>query len=117
MTLADIDKICDAFAAVLNGVFHERIEYPAITAEQLRRQYPVSRALPPSEESPVEAMELVRMPEVDPQEAEHAADEVAREAAEDTAPLTDAPEADETNLNSEAQQTTTPSEEPTSHEN
>ena len=28
ITLSDIDKISDAFATVLNGVFHERIEYP-----------------------------------------------------------------------------------------
>lgn len=31
ITLRDIDKICDAFSTVLNGVFHERIEYPMIT--------------------------------------------------------------------------------------
>jgi hypothetical protein len=28
ITLSDIDAISDAFATVLNGVFHERIEYP-----------------------------------------------------------------------------------------
>jgi len=28
LTLHDIDGICNAFATVLNGVFHERIEYP-----------------------------------------------------------------------------------------
>ena len=28
LTLRDIDGICEAFAKVLNGVFHERIEYP-----------------------------------------------------------------------------------------
>lgn len=28
LTLRDIDGICEAFATVLNGVFHERIEYP-----------------------------------------------------------------------------------------
>jgi len=91
VTLADIDKICDAFSAVLNGVFHERIEYPAVTAEQLRKQYPVSKALPATEESPVEAMELVRVPEVDPQEAELAANEAASQASGDVA---DVPEAD-----------------------
>lgn len=30
LTLRDIDKICEAFSAVLNGVFHERIEYPTV---------------------------------------------------------------------------------------
>ena len=29
LSLRDIDGICDAFAKVLNGVFHERIEYPS----------------------------------------------------------------------------------------
>lgn len=28
LSLRDIDGICEAFATVLNGVFHERIEYP-----------------------------------------------------------------------------------------
>ena len=28
LSLKDIDRICEAFAKVLNGVFHERIEYP-----------------------------------------------------------------------------------------
>ena len=31
LTLRDITRICEAFATVLNGVFHERIEYPAIS--------------------------------------------------------------------------------------
>ena len=30
LTLHDIDGICVAFATVLNGVFHERIEYPTV---------------------------------------------------------------------------------------
>lgn len=30
LTLRDIDGICEAFCAVLNGVFHERIEYPSM---------------------------------------------------------------------------------------
>lgn len=30
LTLRDIDGICEAFANVLNGVFHERIEYPTV---------------------------------------------------------------------------------------
>lgn len=28
LTFKDLDEICDAFVTVLNGVFHERIEYP-----------------------------------------------------------------------------------------
>lgn len=83
VTLSDIDKICEAFSAVLNGVFHERIEYPVMTAEQLRAQYAGTRALPPSEESPVEAMELVRVPEIDPREAENVAEEAVNSATDD----------------------------------
>ena len=30
LTLRDIDGICEAFCTVLNGVFHERIEYPNV---------------------------------------------------------------------------------------
>ena len=30
ITLRDIEDICDAFCTVLNGVFHERIEYPEV---------------------------------------------------------------------------------------
>lgn len=30
ITLRDIEDICDAFCTVLNGVFHERIEYPDV---------------------------------------------------------------------------------------
>ncbi|MDO4483395.1 MAG: HDIG domain-containing protein [Clostridia bacterium] len=30
LTLRDIDRICVAFASVLNGAFHERIEYPNV---------------------------------------------------------------------------------------
>lgn len=32
LTLRDIDGICEAFSTVLNGVFHERIEYPNMPA-------------------------------------------------------------------------------------
>ena len=31
LTFGDLDKICAAFATVLTGVFHERIEYPDVT--------------------------------------------------------------------------------------
>ena len=75
LTLSDIDNICEAFSAVLNGVFHERIEYPTFTAAQLKAQSIVKRALPTSAESAVEAMELVRLPELDLKEGELAAEE------------------------------------------
>ena len=43
ITLSDIDKISDAFATVLNGVFHERIEYPE---PQKKKQKPKSDLKP-----------------------------------------------------------------------
>ena len=39
LTFSDIDRICAAFATVLTGVFHERIEYPEVV-------------IPPREEEP-----------------------------------------------------------------
>ncbi|MCE5342723.1 MAG: HDIG domain-containing protein [Eubacteriales bacterium] len=78
VTLSDIDRISEAFSTVLNGVFHERIEYPAISPEQLSRlNAPAPRPpQPPAvEESPVEAIELTKVPEIDAQDAEHAAAE------------------------------------------
>ena len=62
-------------------MFHERIEYPTLSLEQLKGQFITSRVLLPPEESPVEAMELVRVSEVDPQEAEIAANEALTSAA------------------------------------
>ncbi len=50
LTLKDIDGICEAFATVLNGVFHERIEYPNV--EVPKRD--LSAAEPEKTEKPVE---------------------------------------------------------------
>jgi putative nucleotidyltransferase with HDIG domain len=87
VTLSDIDKICDAFSTVLNGVFHERIEYPMLTAEQLSRL----NAPPPQpaqalavEESAVEAMELTKLPTIDAQDAEYAAAEAVNATEQPT---------------------------------
>ncbi len=54
ITLSDMDKICDAFATVLNGIFHERIEYPMISPE-------ITVTLPPAQSAP--------FPEFSPAEA------------------------------------------------
>ncbi|MFH1511943.1 MAG: HDIG domain-containing metalloprotein [Bacillota bacterium] len=40
ITLSDIDKISEAFVTVLNGVFHERIEYPDPPVKRSRRTAP-----------------------------------------------------------------------------
>lgn len=38
LTLRDIDQICEAFGTVMNGVFHERIEYPKVDIPQRVRK-------------------------------------------------------------------------------
>ena len=53
ITLSDIDKISEAFATVLNGVFHERIEYPDPPSKQLKPAADSSRT--PKSESPTPA--------------------------------------------------------------
>ena len=82
VTLSDIDKICEAFAAVLNGVFHERVEYPAISMEQLKSQVLRTQPAPQAIESPVEAAELKRLPELDMKEGELAAEEAMADGDE-----------------------------------
>ncbi len=57
ITLSDIDKICEAFSTVLNGVFHERIEYPSIAPDAVMVA-PPPKLPQPIMESPVEAQEL-----------------------------------------------------------
>ncbi len=60
LTLRDIDKICDAFTTVLIGVFHERIEYPAVEIqkkeppEPARLTEPEPAPAPPAEKEPNE---------------------------------------------------------------
>ncbi len=56
LTFKDITAICDAFSTVLNGVFHERIEYPSIS---------------PSAQAHVAAQESIHLEEGEnPEEAE-----------------------------------------------
>ena len=66
LTLRDITRICEAFATVLNGVFHERIEYPAISPAAAAHVAAQAR-LVEAAESPVEERELHR---IQPQEAQ-----------------------------------------------
>lgn len=58
ITLRDLNAICDAFATVLNGVFHERIEYPSISPAAAAR---VAARLGRPGESAVEERELRRV--------------------------------------------------------
>lgn len=54
ITLADIGRSCDAFATVLNGAFHERIEYPDISPAAAAR-VSAANAAPAGNAAPEEA--------------------------------------------------------------
>ncbi|MEG2355480.1 MAG: HDIG domain-containing protein [Clostridia bacterium] len=76
ITLRDISKICEAFSTVLNGVFHERIEYPTISATAAAHVAAQATArLPKTDESSVEEKELHRVA-IDAMDAEHVAGEM-----------------------------------------
>ena len=73
LTLRDIDGICEAFATVLNGVFHERIEYPNVK-------------IPEREEKPAPVPEAPA-PQEEPKEAAPAPAETQPEAPAEAAPV------------------------------
>lgn len=55
LTLRDIDGICAAFCKVLNGVFHERIEYPTVAVPGHETPSPAPQPEPaPEPAAPVE---------------------------------------------------------------
>ena len=85
ITLRNITAICEAFSTVLNGVFHERIEYPSISPSAAAH---VAARLSQPEESAVEERELRR---VDAQSAEREAERAIQGA--DDAP--DQPQAND----------------------
>ena len=76
LTLRDITRICDAFSTVLNGVFHERIEYPAISPAAAAHVAAQAR-LTEAAESPVEERELHR---IQPEEGNASGGDVGRRA-------------------------------------
>jgi len=82
LTLLDVERICQAFATVLKGVFHERIEYPSISPAAAAR---VNAAAAASEEnhneSRVEAAKLRRADTEEPAAAQPAAPAAAKPAA------------------------------------
>ena len=57
LTLRDIDGICEAFCTVLNGVFHERIEYPNVQVPE-RGVAPAAEAAKPAEPKQSEPTEV-----------------------------------------------------------
>ena len=103
LTLQDIDGICEAFAKVLNGVFHERIEYPTtpvpkrdaffINEHEKEAQEQAAKAQEAATEKPAEektgtaAEQTAEAPAQEP-EAQEAPQEALREkaAAEEAAP-------------------------------
>ena len=66
LTLRDITRVCDVFATVLNGVFHERIEYPAISPTAAAHVAAAQQAHLQASESPVESRELQPKPPAEP---------------------------------------------------
>ena len=72
LTLKDIDGICEAFATVLNGVFHERIEYPNVKIPE--------REVKPAQEAPAPA------PQEEPKEAVPAPGQEQPKAPAEAAP-------------------------------
>lgn len=52
LSLRDIDGIAEAFCTVLNGVFHERIEYPTVEVPP-RAAAPVAQPVVPAQPAPV----------------------------------------------------------------
>ena len=61
LTLKDLTTIGDAFATVLQGVFHERIEYPTISptaaAKVAEQESKKAKAAAQAEEKPAEGGE------------------------------------------------------------
>ena len=64
LTLRDIDKICDAFTTVLIGVFHERIEYPAVEIQ--KKEPPVPARLMEAEQTPAPPAQMEASEETSP---------------------------------------------------
>lgn len=62
LTFAEMDKICEAFATVMNGVFHERIEYPSVSIKQIREKNEEKIALgrKDTDESGVQTQEAIQ---------------------------------------------------------
>ena len=78
LTLRDIDGICEAFSTVLNGVFHERIEYPNMPAPT--REAPAAVPVPeapaktaePAAPAPAEAPAAEEQPAASDEKEEQA---------------------------------------------
>ena len=79
LTLRDIDGICEAFCTVLNGVFHERIEYPNVQLPE-RGAAPAAEAPKPVETKQPEPTKVQEQPK--PTEVQKPAEETAKAEAD-----------------------------------
>ncbi len=80
LTLRDIDKVCDAFTTVLIGVFHERIEYPAVEIQ--KKEPPEPARLMEAEQTPAPPAENEAAEEAAP-EKEETPPEIAQEVGKE----------------------------------
>ena len=97
LTLQDIDGICEAFAKVLNGVFHERIEYPTTPVpkrdaffinehekeaqEQAAKAQEAATEKPAEEKTGIAAEQTAEAPTQEPEAQEAPKEEAAAEEA------------------------------------
>ena len=73
ITLRDIEDICDAFCTVLNGVFHERIEYPETKVPARTSESEKSEKTENHQEQTEDKPQEETKPEQDGEEPEHGA--------------------------------------------
>jgi len=97
LSLRDIDGICAAFSTVLNGVFHERIEYPTVNVPHYVAAPVAAPAAPVAQPAPVSPSEPAAAPAapVAPAEAPAVAVEAPETPAEEAAPVQDTPAPEE----------------------
>ena len=68
LTLSDLATICDTFATVLNGVYHERVEYPNVVLPE--RKTPVEAVEETADNKVAQPEEALNLPEeTEPDEA------------------------------------------------
>ncbi|MGN0754685.1 MAG: HDIG domain-containing metalloprotein [Aristaeellaceae bacterium] len=89
LSLLDIDGICEAFSAVLSGVFHERIEYPTVQLAPDAKAAPAKPVAQTTAPAPVvnaAAQTTAPTPAVKPVAQTTAPTPVVNAAAQTTAP-------------------------------
>ncbi len=82
LTLRDIDGICEAFCTVLNGVFHERIEYPNVAVPT--REKPAATPAEPAAPAASAEVKEEKKAEAVQEQPEEAPAETSAEAEQPT---------------------------------